>query len=53
MEEIMMTAMDKRYILGLDEIVNLKDHFIVKYGDVIVRSVCMINELISIKLEIG
>ena len=37
--EIMMTAMDKRYILGLDEIVNLKDHFIVKYGDVIVRSV--------------
>lgn len=37
--EIMMTAMDKRYILGLDEIANLKDHFIVKYGDVIVRSV--------------
>lgn len=37
--EIMMTAMDKRYIRGLDEIVNLKDHFIVKYGDVIVRSV--------------
>lgn len=37
--EIMMTAMDKRYILGFDRIVNLKNHFIVKYGDVIVRSV--------------
>ncbi|WP_291580760.1 6-bladed beta-propeller [Bacteroides sp.] len=37
--KIMMTAMDKRYILGFDRIVNLKNHFIVKYGDVIVRSV--------------